>query len=71
MLRKWKGSLVAIAPAMALVGSSAMAAGPDFSGITSGLDGSTIVTACVAAAAILAVVGFGKWGSKKLGKFFG
>lgn len=71
MLRKWKGSLVAVAPAMALVGSSAMATGTDFSSITSGLDGGTIVTAVIAAAAILALVGFAKWGAKKLGKFFG
>jgi len=71
MLRKVKGSLVAVAPAMSLVGGAAMAQGTDFSGITSGLDGGTIVTAVIAAAAILALVGFAKWGAKKLGKFFG
>lgn len=45
--------------------------GTDFSAILAGLDGGTAVTAIVAAAAILAVVGFAKWGAKKVGKFFG
>ena len=61
----------AIGGGLAVVGANAMAAGTDFSTITAGLDGSTIATACVAAAVILALVGFAKWGSKKLGRFFG
>ena len=59
--------------AMALVGGSAMAqtSSTNFSTILSGLDGSTAVTAILAAAVILALVGFSKWGAKKVGKFFG
>lgn len=75
MLKRYKGKLVAVLPAasLVLVGGSALAAGggPDFSGILSGIDGATAVTAIVAAAAILALVGFAKWGAKKVGRFFG
>lgn len=76
MLKRYKGKLVAVLPAASLatmVGGSAMATGggPDFSGILSGIDGGTAVTAIVAAAAILALVGFAKWGAKKVGRFFG
>lgn len=56
---------------LALVGGNAMATGTDFSSILTGLDGSTAVTAILAAAVILALVGFAKWGAKKVGKFFG
>lgn len=77
MMKRIKGRLTAIAPAsagLALVGGSALATeptGPDFSGILSGIDGGTAVTAIVAAAAILALVGFAKWGARKVGSFFG
>lgn len=58
--------------ALAVVGGNAAAAtGPDFSGILTGLDSGTAVTAIVAAAAILALVGFAKWGAKKVATFFG
>lgn len=58
--------------ALALSAGNAMAAGgTDFSSILVGLDGSTAVTAILAAAVILALVGFAKWGAKKVGKFFG
>lgn len=57
---------MAAAPGLALAGG-----GTDFSGILSGVDGGTAVTAIVAAAAILAVVGFAAWGAKKVGRFFG
>jgi hypothetical protein len=61
-------SLVAmIVPATAM----AAGAGPDFSGILDGLDTGTIVTAILAAAALIAIVGFAKWGAKKLARFFG
>ncbi|MEP6485363.1 MAG: hypothetical protein ABJB01_13010 [Rudaea sp.] len=60
-----------LALAVAMVGGPAFAVGPDFSPITTGLDASTVVTAVIAAAAILATVGFAKWGAKKLGRFFG
>lgn len=59
--------------ALALPASKALAAGgsTDFSSILAGVDGSTAVTAILAAAVILALVGFAKWGAKKVGKFFG
>ena len=55
------------------IGGTAMAqtSSTNFSSILSGLDGSTAVTAILAAAVILALVGFAKWGAKKVGKFFG
>lgn len=57
---------VATLPMMAMAGG-----GTDFSGILAGVDGGTAVTAIVAAAAILAIVGFASWGAKKVGRFFG
>lgn len=61
-----------VGAALATIGSSAMASGgTDFSGILTGLSGTTAVTAIVAAATILALVGFAKWGAKKVAKFFG
>lgn len=65
----WLCGVVALAAC--LVGVPALADGTDFSSITSGLDTSTVVTAIVAAAALLALVGFAKWAAKKLGRFFG
>jgi len=73
-VRKYgSGALVAapVGGALALVGSNAMAVGTDVSSILTGLDGSTAVTAILAAAVILALVGFAKWGAKKVGKFYG
>ncbi|MBB4124869.1 hypothetical protein GGR77_000140 [Xanthomonas translucens] len=43
----------------------------DFSSITAGLDGATIVTAGIAACAIIATVGFAIWGGKRLAGMFG
>jgi len=43
----------------------------DFSAITAGLDSSTIVTAGIAACALIAVVGFAIWGGRKLANMFG
>lgn len=43
----------------------------DFSGITAGLDSATIVTAGIAACALIAAVGFAIWGGKKLANMFG
>lgn len=39
--------------------------------ILSGLDTGAAVAAMIAAAALIAVVGFTKWGSKKVAGFFG
>lgn len=41
------------------------------SGVLTGLDTTDVITAMVGAAALLAGVGFAKWASKKVGKFFG
>jgi hypothetical protein len=61
--------------ALALFAAVSMVVGnvgaQDFSGILTGLNGGTAVTAIVAAAAILALVGFAKWGAKKVASFFG
>ena len=43
----------------------------DFSSILTGLDGATATTAIIGAAGILALVGFVKWGAKKVARFFG
>lgn len=43
----------------------------DFSGILEGLSTTTAVTAIVAAAALIALVGFAKWAAKKVAGFFG
>lgn len=43
----------------------------DFSNILSGLNSSTAITTIVAAAALIAAVGFAKWGAKKVAGFFG
>jgi hypothetical protein len=43
----------------------------DFSGILDGLSTTTAVVAIVAAGALVAAVGFGKWATKKVASFFG
>lgn len=73
MFHKIKSVIAAALVAMAVVALPAAATTPamDFSGILANLDGATAVTAIIAAAAILAVVGFAKWGAKKVASFFG
>lgn len=43
----------------------------DYSSILSGLDTSTAITAIVGAGVIVAGVGFAKWATKKVARFFG
>lgn len=43
----------------------------DFSGVLSGLDTATAVTAIVGAGALIAAVGFARWAVKKVAGFFG
>ncbi len=43
----------------------------DFSDILTGLSTTTAVTAVIAAGALIAVVGFAKWATKKVASFFG
>ena len=60
--------------AVAVVGAAsgaAMAEGADYSSILTGLDASTATTAIIGAGAILAGVGFAKWATKKVARFFG
>ena len=57
-----------------LVAGGAMAqtaAATSYSSILSGLDTSTAITAIVGAGALLAGVGFAKWATKKVARFFG
>lgn len=42
-----------------------------FSNILTGLDASTAIAAIIGAAALLAAVGFARWGAKKVAGFFG
>lgn len=60
------GSLLSVGAMAQTSGSST-----DFSTILSGLDTSTIVAAIISAGVLLAGVGFSKWGTKKVAKFFG
>lgn len=66
--------LAAVAVGAVGVAGSAMAqaAGSvDASGVLSGIDSSSVVTAIVAAGAIMALPGFAKWAIKKTASFFG
>lgn len=54
-----------------MLAGSAMAAGDDYSGVLTGLDSTTVVTALVAAGAVYAGPGFAKWATKKVAGFFG
>ncbi|THD06475.1 capsid protein [Rhodanobacter lindaniclasticus] len=49
----------------------AQTTGTDYSSILSGLDTSTAITAIVGAGVIVAGVGFAKWATKKVARFFG
>ena len=71
MNRSTRSTSLAVGAA-SLVGSGmAAATAPDYSTILSGLDAGDAVVVFIAAAAVLAAVGFGKWISKKVGKYFG
>lgn len=63
----------ALAAAMGLGAGSVMAqtTPTDYSSILSGLDTSTAITAIVGAGVIVAGVGFAKWATKKVARFFG
>lgn len=68
-LQKVGSALVA---GSAAVAGSAMAADPvDYSGVLTGLDSSTAITAIIGAGVIIAGVGFAKWATKKVARFFG
>ncbi len=68
MNRIVKGALVVLSVAAA---GAANAAGVDASGVLAGIDSTSVVTAIVAAGAIMALPGFAKWAIKKTASFFG
>lgn len=70
-MNKAKTLVVSSLVSMAAIGANAFAIGPDFSSILTGLDSSTAITALVGAGVILAGVGFAKWATKKVARFFG
>lgn len=61
----------ALTAGMAAVASSGAMAAASYDTILDGLDAGDAVTAFIAAATILALAGFAKWLSKKIGKYFG
>lgn len=64
---------VAVACSMLAAGvaSAQTTTGNDYSSILSGLDTSTAITAVIGAGVLLAGVGFAKWATKKVARFFG
>lgn len=70
MNRTKTAGLMAIPMSLAFVSTNAAAAS-DYGDILTGLSPTGAVAAFIAAAAILALVGFGRWLSKKVGKYFG
>ena len=72
MRNKLKSVVLAGAVASSVVAgaASAQAAGA-YDGILSGLDTGAAITAIIAAGALLAGVGFAKWATKKVARFFG
>lgn len=65
------GSKLAAVGAVVGVPAFAQTTPADYSSILTGLDTSTAIAAIIAAGAILAGVGFAKWATKKVGRFFG
>lgn len=65
-----KSAAGAVGVAGSLLAGSAMAV-DDYSSILTGLDSSTAITAVIGAGVILAGVGFAKWATKKVARFFG
>ena len=64
------GSKLAAVGAVAAVPAFAQTT-TDYSSILTGLDTSTAITAIVGAGVIIAGVGFAKWATKKVARFFG
>lgn len=72
-LKNVKNAVMALLAGSAVTGGAAFAqaTGNDYSGILSGLSTSTAITAIISAGALLAGVGFAKWATKKVARFFG
>lgn len=60
----------AVAGGLMIGASSAMAVGPDYSSITSGIDASTVVTAIIAMGVVKVGPNVAKWATNKLANFF-
>jgi len=67
-MRRVGAALAGVAASGAAV---AQTTGNDYSSILAGLDSSTAITAIIGAGVILAGVGFAKWATKKVARFFG
>lgn len=72
-LKNIKNAVMALLAGSAATGGAAFAqaTGNDYSGILSGLSTTTAITAIISAGALLAGVGFAKWATKKVARFFG
>lgn len=64
-------SALAGAAAVGSAASFAQTTGNDYSSILGGLDTATAIAAIIGAGALLAGVGFAKWATKKVARFFG
>lgn len=71
LVRRGKVLVSAALVSLGTVAGSAMAAGSDYTSITAGIDSTQIAAALVACGVILVGAGFAKWGTKKVGGFFG
>lgn len=69
---KAKGFAMTVVAASAMIGGAAFAqTSTAYSSILSGLDTSSAVAAIIGAGTLLAAVGFAKWATKKVARFFG
>lgn len=69
-----KNTNAVVATVLMIAGPAAFAqttGGADYSGILSGLDTAPAIAAVIGAGVLLAGVGFAKWATKKVAKFFG
>jgi hypothetical protein len=76
MIRNTLNRAKSLAPAAVIAGSLVAGAASaqtatTYSSILTGLDTSTAITAVIGAGVLLAGVGFAKWATKKVARFFG
>lgn len=69
MFKTFGRKVLAVAPLAGVAGVS-MAEGPDYSGITSAVDVSTVTLAIIAMAALKVGPNVAKWAGNKLASFF-
>ena len=71
-ISKLKNAVAALVAGSAVSGGAAFAqTSTDYSSILSGLDTSKAIAAIIGAGVLLAGVGFAKWATKKVARFFG